>query len=628
MRPLRASEPQETGGYRLLAELGRGGMGRVLLGGGPDGRLVAIKQIHPHLVEEDGFRARFEREVRVTRAVHGVYTATVIDADAQAPTPWLASEFIFGPSLREAVEATGRLPAESLPRLAAGLAAALVRIHEAGLVHRDLKPSNILLADEGPRLIDFGIARALDRRDGRDLTRTGLVVGSPEFMSPEQAQAGAITPASDMFSLGAVLVMAGTGTSLFAGPSDFQVLYDIVYAEADLDAVPVGIRPIVAACLAKDPAARPDAARLLEMIGRIAPYARPWPAEVHALTMTQHAAVERLVERPSDCAAEPAGATRVEAPQSTPYRTRLQVHRLDEWDANAGQAAAGQVDGAQPGTAQAGAEQPPRPSRWSGLRTRARHALTSTGGRLRTGLRGPGLRRIGATASLLILVFAGVLVGVYAANFAVDTTVLTGDGGDGGDREVRRFLGPAEWLVDSASVFGTLAGAVIGVLVCTLISAVGGRATEPRTAFLRRCLLVGAPVGGFVLGRLAERDGLRIDILGVGTGIADIEPAIAVGCVLGLTIGSAAVSVVLGTFPVPKDRHGTVTVVVWVLGALTGFLVGLLSSRYGWLGIVIDGGVTLDAVAVLGGCIGGSWALRAADQWQTRRAARPGRVRV
>ncbi|ASO21031.1 hypothetical protein FHR81_002000 [Actinoalloteichus hoggarensis] len=628
MRPLGASEPREVGGCRLLAELGRGGMGRVLLGGGPDGRLVAVKQVHSHLVEEDGFRARFEREIRATRAVPGVYTATVVDADARAATPWLASEFVFGPSLREAVEATGRLPEESLPRLAAGLAAALVRIHQAGLVHRDLKPSNILLADEGPRLIDFGIARALDRRDGRELTRTGLVVGSPEFMSPEQALAGAITPASDVFSLGAVLVTAGTGTSLFAGASDFQVLYDVVHTEPDLDAVPASIRTIVAACLAKDPAARPDAARLVEMIGRIAPYARPWPDEVHALTRAQRAEVERLVEQSEGPRAHPepaAASAQADAARAAPPRTRLQVRRLDDWDADD----SGRADG---GPEHSAAEQraaapalPPRASRWKALRGRARRALTSGRGRLRTGVNSPALRQVRTTAGLLILTLAGIVAGVYAANFAVDTRLL--DEGSV-DSRLRRVLGPVEWIVDSPGGFGLLAGAAVGVLVCTLISAVGGRAVEGRTALLRRCLLLGMPVGGFVLGRLTERDGLPIDVITVDTGMPDLEIVIAVGCVAGLTIGSAAVSVVLGTFAVPQARRGTLMFLVWLVGAFAGFLVGMLCARYGWLGIVVVDGLTINVLSLVGGCVGGSWALRAADRFRTRRKPEPRRVTV
>lgn len=164
---------REVGRYRVLAELGRGGMGRVLLGYGPDGRLVALKLVHEQFAEDDGFRARFRREVEASRAVSGAYTAAVVDADPDAPTPWLASVFVPGPSLHDAVQTAGALPEEPVLRLAAGLATALIQIHRAELVHRDLKPSNVLLADDGPRVIDFGLVRAVNGGRSGDLTRAG-----------------------------------------------------------------------------------------------------------------------------------------------------------------------------------------------------------------------------------------------------------------------------------------------------------------------------------------------------------------------------------------------------------------------------------------------------------------------
>lgn len=296
MRPLAESDPREVGGYRALAELGRGGMGRVLLGVAADGRLVAVKQVHPQFTEEHGFRARFRREVDASRKVSGEYTAAVLNADADAPTPWLASVFVPGPSLQEAVDTVGSLPEESALHLAAGLAAALVEIHRAGLVHRDLKPSNVLLAADGPRVIDFGIARAADSAGGSRLTHTGWLVGTPEFMSPEQAQSGELTPASDVFSLGSVLVMACTGRGPFNGPSAPQTLYNVVHAQPDLSAMPTEVRRIAALCLAKDPASRPSPDQLLASIGRIAPATQSWPPEVHQLIAVQHAEIVRLRE--------------------------------------------------------------------------------------------------------------------------------------------------------------------------------------------------------------------------------------------------------------------------------------------------------------------------------------------
>ncbi|WP_406292905.1 protein kinase [Embleya sp. NBC_00888] len=294
MKRLVDTDPVTVGRYRTIAELGRGGMGRVLLSSAPDGQLVALKQVRAQFVEDDGFRARFRREVEASRKVSGAYTSAIIDADADAPEPWLTSVFVPGPSLQQAVAAVGALPEESVLRMTMGLASALTEIHRAGLVHRDLKPSNVLLADDGPRVIDFGIARAADSEDGSELTTAGWLVGSPGFMSPEQARGESLEPASDIFSLGTVLVMACTGACPFVGPSLPQTLYNVVHTEPDLSGLPDKIRPIAAGCLAKDPAARPSAAQLLEAIGRLTPAVRPWPLEIHELIAEQQAEIERL----------------------------------------------------------------------------------------------------------------------------------------------------------------------------------------------------------------------------------------------------------------------------------------------------------------------------------------------
>ncbi|WP_130342910.1 protein kinase domain-containing protein [Herbihabitans rhizosphaerae] len=291
MKALSPSDAREVGPYRLVAELGSGAMGRVLLGVSPDGRRVAVKQVRAEFAEDTGFRARFRREVDASRAVSGAYTAAVMDADADAPTPWLASVFVPGPSLRQAVDAVGPLPAESVRHLAAGLASALIEIHRAGLVHRDLKPSNVLLTDDGPRVIDFGIARAVEGGESTELTHTGVVIGSPAFMSPEQADGREMTPASDVFSVGAILLLTITGRSPFSGTSTPQTLYNVVHAEPDMDGVPDELRAIVAPCLAKDPAERPSPKELLELVGRVTPTERPWPDGVHRLIAAQRAEV-------------------------------------------------------------------------------------------------------------------------------------------------------------------------------------------------------------------------------------------------------------------------------------------------------------------------------------------------
>ncbi|MEY2233513.1 MULTISPECIES: serine/threonine-protein kinase [Streptomyces] len=289
--------------------LGQGGMGRVLLCAGPDGRLVAVKQVLAHFADDEGFRARFRREVAASRKVSGAYTAAVMDADPDAPTPWLASVFVSGPSLGAMVKTDGVLEEAVVHRLAAGLASALAEIHRAGLIHRDLKPDNVLLTEDGVRVIDLGIARVTEAEAEAEgdtgLTRTGWVIGSPSFMSPEQAESKSLTPASDVFSLGSLLVMAFTGSSPFAGTSTLRTLYDVVHSTPDLSAVPVGLRGIVERCLAKDPAARPTPAQLLELLGPVAPAGLQWPPAVDRMLAAQRADIDRLLSADTETVVAP-----------------------------------------------------------------------------------------------------------------------------------------------------------------------------------------------------------------------------------------------------------------------------------------------------------------------------------
>jgi len=252
------------GPYRLRGQLGVGGMGRVFLGLSAGGRLVAVKVIRADLAMDPEFRGRFHREVAAARKVSHQFTAPVIDADLDGPVPWLATAYVTGPSLADAVAEHGPLPAGSVLQLAAGLAEGLSAIHAAGVVHRDLKPSNVLLASDGPRVIDFGISLT---GDGGALTRTGLVVGSPGFMSPEQAEGREVGPASDIFSLGAVLTFAATGQGPFGTGSNMTLVHRLVSGQADLDRVPVEVRPLVERCLAADPRQRPTARALLAEAG-------------------------------------------------------------------------------------------------------------------------------------------------------------------------------------------------------------------------------------------------------------------------------------------------------------------------------------------------------------------------
>ncbi|OIJ66786.1 serine/threonine-protein kinase [Streptomyces mangrovisoli] len=266
MQPLGADEPTVVGPYRLLGRLGSGGMGRVYLGRSAGGRTVAVKIVHPHFALDEEFRARFRREVEAARRVGGAWTAPVLDADPDAAVPWVATAYAAGPSLAAAVTDGGPLPAHSVRALGAGLAEALAAVHELGLVHRDVKPSNVLLTLDGPLLIDFGIARATDGT--ASITSTGVSIGSPGYMSPEQILGKGVTGQADVFSLGAVLVHAATGEPPFRGDSSAALLYKVVHEEPELGAVGGELRELVASCLAKDPGTRPTPARVA---ARLAP---------------------------------------------------------------------------------------------------------------------------------------------------------------------------------------------------------------------------------------------------------------------------------------------------------------------------------------------------------------------
>ncbi|MEU6737157.1 protein kinase [Streptomyces physcomitrii] len=263
VQPLNADEPAAIGPYRLLGRLGSGGMGRVYLGRSTGGRTVAVKVVHPHFALDEEFRARFRREVAAARKVGGAWTAPVLDADPDAPVPWVATGYVAGPSLTHAVAGSPEpspLPEQALRVLGAGLAEALTEVHAHGLVHRDVKPSNVLLALDGPRLIDFGIARAVDGTTS--LTSTGASIGSPGYMAPEQILGQGVTGAADVFSLGAVLVYAASGLPPFPGDTSAALLYKVVHEEPELRALTGELRELAARCLAKDPAARPAPAEL------------------------------------------------------------------------------------------------------------------------------------------------------------------------------------------------------------------------------------------------------------------------------------------------------------------------------------------------------------------------------
>jgi hypothetical protein len=265
---LKSWDPANVGPFKLLGVLGNGGFGRVYLGQGPDGQRVAVKVIKPDLAEDPEFRARFGREVSAARKVGGQFTARVVDADTGGQELWLATDYISGPTLREAVAAQGPLAESSVMSLAAGLAEALGAIHAAGLVHRDLKPDNVLLAYDGPRVIDFGIARVAG---ASTLTGTGVLMGTLAYMSPEQAIGQAVGPPSDVFSLASVLVFAATGRGPYGDGTQAELLYRVAHQVPSLDGIPPQVRALVEPCMAADPQRRPTTRDLVEHLGGTRP---------------------------------------------------------------------------------------------------------------------------------------------------------------------------------------------------------------------------------------------------------------------------------------------------------------------------------------------------------------------
>lgn len=327
MEPLRGADPARIAGYRLLRRLGAGGMGVVYLARSGGGSLTAVKVIRAAHADDPGFRARFRREVETGSRVASPWVVPLLDADPDAESPWLATEFVPGPSLAEAVEECGPLPYRSARVLGVRLAEALEAVHGAGLVHRDVKPANVLLAVDGPRMIDFGIARP---PEDTALTASGMVVGSPGFLSPEQAQGRGreIGPASDVFSLGCLLAYAVTGERPFGWGSPAGVLVRTVHDDADLDAVPALLLPLLRDCLAKEPGARPTVPEVRAALDR-AGEAEGWlPEALTRLIARRSAAVLALpAVEATEVTGTPAGTDTVpgsrERPQGVTRRRLL-----------------------------------------------------------------------------------------------------------------------------------------------------------------------------------------------------------------------------------------------------------------------------------------------------------------
>ncbi|MFD3995857.1 PQQ-binding-like beta-propeller repeat protein [Streptomyces sp. NPDC058583] len=317
LSPLTHDDPAAVATYRLIARLGSGGMGTVYLARTPGGRTVALKTVHARLATDPAFRARFRLETDAARIIGARHGAAVVDADPLAETPWLATEYVLGPPLDDAVALGGPLPEPTVRALGAALAGALAQLHSSDVVHRDLKPSNVLVTAYGPKIIDFGIARAA----GDDhLTRTGAAAGTPAFMSPEQASGQEHPPAGDVFALAGVLVFAATGHGPFGTGSAADLLYRVRYAEPDLTGVPEALLPLLTACLSKDPSARPTTGMLIDQFhdghGEFADHLPPL-----LLTDIARRATDVWLHAPHRLPA-PAGSATPETVPSTPISRR------------------------------------------------------------------------------------------------------------------------------------------------------------------------------------------------------------------------------------------------------------------------------------------------------------------
>lgn len=312
MMRLRREDPRVVGSFRLHRRLGAGGMGVVYLGSDKKGQRVALKVIRPDLAEDQEFRSRFAREVSAARRIRGGCTARLVAADLEAERPWFATQYVPGPSLHDKVADEGPLHAAEAAAVGAALSEGLVAVHEAGVVHRDLKPSNILLSPKGPRIIDFGIAWATG---ASTLTHVGTAVGSPGFLAPEQVRGAAVTPATDVFSLGATLAYASTGDSPFGHGSSEVMLYRVVHEEPALHGVPDALAPLVRACLAKDPEDRPSTLQLSLRLKEIAAREAHGMADVRPPS-PRAAEADRPTGRLAETYPEPQRAQR--RPQSAP----------------------------------------------------------------------------------------------------------------------------------------------------------------------------------------------------------------------------------------------------------------------------------------------------------------------
>ncbi|WP_371540504.1 protein kinase [Streptomyces sp. NBC_00466] len=401
MMRLRREDPRVVGSFRLHRRLGAGGMGVVYLGSDRRGQRVALKVIRPDLAEDQEFRSRFAREVSAARRIRGGCTARLVAADLEADRPWFATQYVPGPSLHDKVADEGPLSAAEVASIGAALSEGLVAVHEAGVVHRDLKPSNILLSPKGPRIIDFGIAWATG---ASTLTHVGTAVGSPGFLAPEQVRGAAVTPATDVFALGATLAYAATADSPFGHGSSEVMLYRVVHEEPHLYDVHDALAPLVRACLAKDPEDRPSTLQLSMRLKEIA--AREAQGLSEGRTPAQRR--EQEVDRPTG---------RLAAPQTEQHAPPRRAEGAQTPRPQAPRPSAPH-SGARQGPPHSGARPgPPRNTTRSGGRTNSRPgARSGTGRPTAAGRRtGPSPRMMRQRLIVFVVVTLIVLLGIAAA---------------------------------------------------------------------------------------------------------------------------------------------------------------------------------------------------------------------
>ncbi|QHC22123.1 serine/threonine-protein kinase [Streptomyces sp. GS7] len=407
MMRLRREDPRVVGTFRLHRRLGAGGMGVVYLGSDKRGQRVALKVIRPDLAEDQEFRSRFAREVSAARRIRGGCTARLVAADLDADRPWFATQYVPGPSLHDKVNEEGPLSPAQVAAVGAALSEGLLAVHDAGVVHRDLKPSNILLSPKGPRIIDFGIAWATG---ASTLTHVGTAVGSPGFLAPEQVRGAAVTPATDIFSLGATLAYACTADSPFGQGSSEVMLYRVVHEEAQLAGVPDALAPLLAACLAKDPADRPSTLSLSLRLKEIA------AREAHGVTGGPL----------ENGAGGGAGWGRVERPPSDrPTGQRAEEYARQRTERRPAGAPTPRPKPSRPPTPRDASSRPGGPASGTGQRTGGRRPAPRPAGRngSRTPVRtGSGVRRPGPDRRLLrqrvvvfVVVTLLVALGIAAA---------------------------------------------------------------------------------------------------------------------------------------------------------------------------------------------------------------------